>query len=152
MRIWRFLQYLGSMRANEENTACSEWKYTFKRNSKGNQEGKCARGRGVGALLLFVVFFSFVVCCFCWFMRTFIDYTHRSRPSKKQGIQLDEGLLGDTENARTSFANNKLKPQYQTDMLIGHICVPPPKENKQRFLLKILPSWREQQKTMPLFG
>ena len=73
-------------------------------------------------------------------MRTFIDYTHRSRPSKKQGIQLDEGLLGDTENARTSFANNKLKPQYQTDMLIGHICVPPPKENKQRFLLKILPS------------
>ena len=55
MRIWRFLQYLGSMRANEENTACSEWKYTFKRNSKGNQEGKCARGRGVGALLLLLL-------------------------------------------------------------------------------------------------
>ena len=53
-------------------------------------------------------------------MRTFIDYTHRSRPSKKQGIQVDEGLLGDTENDRTSFANKKLKQQYQTNMLIGH--------------------------------
>ena len=52
MRIWWFLQYLGSMRTNEENTACSEWKYTFQHNSEGKQEGKSARGRGVGALLL----------------------------------------------------------------------------------------------------
>ena len=51
MRIWWFLQYEGCMHTNEENTACSEWKYTFQRNSKGNQEGKSARGRGVGPLL-----------------------------------------------------------------------------------------------------
>ena len=55
MRIWWFLQYLGSMRTNEENTASSEWKYTFQRNSKGKQEGKNARGRGVGALLLLLL-------------------------------------------------------------------------------------------------
>ena len=53
--IWWFIQYLGSMRTNEENTACSEWKYTFQRNSEGKQEGKSARGRGVGALLLLVL-------------------------------------------------------------------------------------------------
>ena len=52
MRIWWFLQYEGCMHTNKENTACSEWKYTFQRNSKGNQEGKSARGRGVGPLLL----------------------------------------------------------------------------------------------------
>ena len=55
MWIWWFLQYLGSMRTNEENTACSEWKYTFQRNSEGKQEGKNARGRGVGALLLLLL-------------------------------------------------------------------------------------------------
>ena len=52
MRRWWFLQYLGNMRTNEENTACSEWKFTFQRNSKGKHEGKSARGRGVGALFL----------------------------------------------------------------------------------------------------
>ena len=55
MRIWWFLQYEGCMHTNEENTACSEWKYTFQRNSKGNQEGKSARGRGVGPLLLLLL-------------------------------------------------------------------------------------------------
>ena len=54
MRIWWFLQYEGCMHTHEENTASSEWKYTFQRNSKGNQEGKSARGRGVGPLLLFM--------------------------------------------------------------------------------------------------
>ena len=55
MRIWWFLQYEGCMHNNEENTACSEWKYTFQRNSEGNQEGKSARGRGVGPLLLLLL-------------------------------------------------------------------------------------------------
>ena len=55
MRIWWLLQYEGCMHTNEENTACSEWKYTFQRNSKGNQEGKSARGRGVGPLLLLLL-------------------------------------------------------------------------------------------------
>ena len=56
MRIWWFLQYEGCMHTHEENTACSEWKYTFQRNSEGNQEGKSARGRGVGPLLLLSIY------------------------------------------------------------------------------------------------
>ena len=67
MRIWRFLQYEGCMHTHEENTACSEWKYTFQRNSKGNREGKSARGRGVGPLLL-LFFFCGCCCCCCFFV------------------------------------------------------------------------------------
>ena len=61
MRIWWFLQYEGCTHNNEENTACSEWKYTFQRNSKGNQEGKSARGRGVGPLLLLLLLLLFLL-------------------------------------------------------------------------------------------
>ena len=51
-----FLQYICCVHRKHENTAASGWKYTFLRVYIGKNEARNARGRGVGALLLLLLF------------------------------------------------------------------------------------------------